>query len=303
MQSTTKTSTTKTSTTKTSTNKQKSNIKTVLCKFYGRDGHCPFEEKCNYAHGLAELNHRKPRKIQSPCWYYNKQGCSKSADECIYLHVSAPDMRKPIHLQHPCPFFHYKTPLCCRRGDQCSGDHSYELTAEEWKHHFPGLEYPGAGYLTRPRASDPKEEFPVLGQPKPKSVSGGVWGRPLSFKSAKPSSNHKPVQRSQKSVTQHHPTIPPPPMVYNPLIGRSWADVDEENEDPILIAARIQDEWWGCEEPKKETTEFQNQLTELQSQVTHITNQLVAEKKIPAMDGDIRSLATTALKELLDSIQ
>nr|QBK87119.1 MAG: hypothetical protein LCMAC201_00210 [Marseillevirus LCMAC201] len=77
-------------------------------------------------------------------------------------------MRKPIHLQHPCIYYHHN--LFCNREKICTFDH-YELTSDEWKHHFPKVVFPGVGYLTRkPKDIQFKtEDFPVvgLGEEKP----------------------------------------------------------------------------------------------------------------------------------------
>ena len=172
-----------------------SNAKTVSCKYFEKNSRCPYGDKCTYAHGLADLAKRTPRKFKTPCWYFNHGGCSKSAEECAYNHVLDSDMRKPLHLQHPCPFYHHRTPLQCRRGNSCGGDHFYELTANEWKHHFSEVEFPGDNYFEmygqRSRGSRESfkvepEDFPILEtyQSTPKAAVGGAWGKPLSFKEA-----------------------------------------------------------------------------------------------------------------------
>lgn len=153
---------------KRSNNRRRSNAKTVLCKFFTKDGNCPYGEKCSYAHGEEQLVRRTVR-YKAPCWYFNQGGCTKTAQECTYEHVIDKSLRKPLRLQHPCPFFHYRTPLQCRRGDNCDKDHSYELTANEWKHHFPSVEYPGDGYFQEYKSEHDRhldEEFPILRTPK-----------------------------------------------------------------------------------------------------------------------------------------
>lgn len=188
----------------------KENAKTSLCKAFATTGDCKFGDKCTFAHGSAELR-RKPRsKIDKPCWWFNRGGCSKSADDCVYQHVILSDIRKPIHLQHPCVWMHVRTPGHCRRGSECGGDHDYELTADEWKHHFPTFAYQGVGYMkdkisnraigdrsaqrrARPSVRTPAlkqkkpsppvdntDEFPTLAAPIKAVKPHPVWSEPLT---------------------------------------------------------------------------------------------------------------------------
>lgn len=118
------------------------NAKTSLCKFYTQQGYCHYGNSCSFAHGKEELLEDK-----GPCWYYNTGGCFKSPQDCIYNHIKVSNMRKPIHLQHPCKNYHYHTIGDCKNKNHCLGDHSYELTKKEWEHHYPTWSYPGEGYL------------------------------------------------------------------------------------------------------------------------------------------------------------
>jgi len=129
----------------------KANAKTALCKTFMNTGACPYGDKCTFAHGVEDL-----QKVAHVCWWYNNGGCSKSAEDCKYRHEEHNDMRKPLHLQHPCVWMHVKTPGQCRN-KKCGGDHDYELTTDEWKHHFPQHPYT-AGYLNKKL----DEEFPNL---------------------------------------------------------------------------------------------------------------------------------------------
>ena len=106
-----------------------SNYKTVMCRNWQK-GACRFGKKCRYAHGEEEL---RKRKIDEPCWWHNTIGCTKSAEECVYNHVKAPGLRKPLHLQRPC-LFHHKLGGCSKKG--CKQDH-FDLTDDEWDHHWP----------------------------------------------------------------------------------------------------------------------------------------------------------------------
>ena len=119
------------------------NAKTALCRTFAASGQCAYGKSCTFAHGTKEL---KPHKTRQPCWFFNRDGCSKSDLECECDHVVAPNMRKPRNLQHPCLWHH----VCgyCRLGNRWGGDHDYELTAPEWKHHF-SEPFPGDGYLTQ----------------------------------------------------------------------------------------------------------------------------------------------------------
>ena len=124
------------------------NAKTALCKTFASTGECRFGDKCTFAHGRSELRPKPRSKVEQPCWWFNQsKGCSKSAEECSFQHVHVQNIRKPLHLQHPCVWMHVRSPGHCRRKDECGGDHDYELNADEWKHHFPEIKYPGEGYL------------------------------------------------------------------------------------------------------------------------------------------------------------
>ena len=148
------------------------NNKYTPCKYYSKTKTCPFGNNCSF-------NHSDKIKKQ-PCWFFNNGGCTKSERDCICEHIKVPNMRKPLHLQHPCKFWHCFTPLQCKNGNNCGGDHSYELTKDEWTIHFPKSEYPGIGYL------NPKTvTFPIIKHNyKPKPVVDCVWNRNYSFKSS-----------------------------------------------------------------------------------------------------------------------
>lgn len=97
-------------------------------------------------------------RINKPCWYHNNEGCTKSADECIYQHVHAPGMRKPLHLQHPCYNFHVRNNGVCNTRN-CQGDHHYKLTQVEWAYHFPHIPYKKSTFRSPPGLA-----FPVVKQ-------------------------------------------------------------------------------------------------------------------------------------------
>ncbi len=226
------------------------NAKTVLCRAYQQNGHCPYGTRCNYAHGTKELALRKARKFDTPCWYFNHGGCTKSAEECVYQHVIDENMRKPINLQHPCPFFHHRTPLRCRHRE-CRGDHQYELTAAEWKHHFPELVFPGVGYLTpKPepvgKVQLAAETFPILDtdRPKPQSLVG-AWGRPLTVKPEEPQ-EETPAAAPGMLVLNEDPVSWGTPRLRLCEGGPSWADdIEDEEKNPA--------DWWSKEpEPTAE---------------------------------------------------
>ena len=206
----------------------KENAKTSLCKAFAATGECKFGDQCTYAHGAEELRRKQRSKIDKPCWWFNKGGCSKSDADCIYQHVIDPSLRKPIHLQHPCVWMHLRSTGSCRNGRSCGGDHDYELTAEEWKHHYPTAQFPGEGYLRNnvhrgptprqrpsvrtqsyipgravPRPSpapsvlDDEDEFPTLASPIKAAKPHPVWEEPLPvIKDAPPS--------PQPTLPEHH---------------------------------------------------------------------------------------------------
>jgi hypothetical protein len=186
-----------------------------------------------------------PTRPKSPCWYFNQGGCNKSDSECIYAHVIDKTMRKPINLQHPCPFWHHKTPLTCRFGDKCKGDHFYELTASEWKKSFADIQYPGEGYFEAYKAAftqkatpvqkvqtpfvKAESDFPVLASQPAHKNTVGVWNKPLTFNEPPKSTDFKAPLKTQqaplkmkKESRKHDPSA-------------SWADwsdsEDEEDEE------------------------------------------------------------------------
>ena len=308
------------------------NAKTVLCKYFEKDSRCPFSDKCTYAHGEAELAKRTPRKFNTPCWYFNQGGCSKSAEECAYNHVLDSDMRKPLHLQHPCPFYHHRTPLQCRRGNTCGGDHFYELTADEWMHHFSDVEFPGDDYFelygqrshgNRESFKVEAEDFPVLDiyQPAPKAVVGGAWGKPLSFKVDEKPVVAEPHPHSFKNVVKkvvENAEKPQSYPVFEPssLSDKCWADYtssEDEEEDSSPPRSAPPQTWgpgngWGSDgdEPRdqsqiRNTDEqvLKEKVDQLQSKVSQILAK--DPTKMPALDGDLKGLMTTALKQLLES--
>lgn len=343
------------------------NEKTVMCSHWERHGNCPWGNKCNFAHGKEELRSVAPAKLEEPCWYHNRGGCSKSAEECRYQHVDAPNMRKPLHLQHPCPYYHRITPQQCRRGSECGGDHDYELTAGEWKHHFPNWDYPGEGYLApktvTQKAPSPKkvpltasDEFPVLGsdspKPQPKTVVGGAWGKPLTFKEPEPTKEpeHEPTQTTQKECNAVRGDAPAieyldgPKKWYRstvcerrvikvspeqirrafksldapklPAGTQSWADMDpsddEEDEDdvPRMMVPpppqAIRDS--GSRPVESESADvdtLREQMSELSVKLTQLIDILsksgTSTPKLPVVDNELKTLATRALKQLLES--
>jgi hypothetical protein len=123
-------------------------IKTALCKNY-MNGNCRFGNRCNFAHGQEDLKKRN----RGPCWFYNNGGCSKSAELCTYEHIEVKGVKKPLPIQRPCAYFH--TGTGCTKIDSCQFDH-FELSESEWKYHFPGVRYPGKGYLNRNKIDSKK---------------------------------------------------------------------------------------------------------------------------------------------------
>jgi hypothetical protein len=291
---------------------------------------------------VNELAKRAPLKQKTPCWYFNQGGCSKSAEECTFEHIVDRNMRKPLHLQHPCPFYHHRTPLQCRRGNQCGGDHFYELTADEWKHHFAEIPFPGEGYfdaykqeLQRERSRPkPKKEFvadegdfPVLEgqQPAPKAVVS-AWSKPMSFKEVlEQASSPPPVKKSTpvaKRAEKRPAKLSAKP--YDP--NRDWADYTDSEEEEQLSEYENYSEseeedydskpvrpQWGTGEWKSnkwETSEWETnskwgafteshlkeQVDQLQSKVSGMLH----DGKLPAVDGEMKGLVTTALKQLLE---
>ncbi len=302
------------------------NAKTVLCRSFEQNGYCSYGNRCTYAHGAKELAARTARKFSTPCWYYNQGGCSKSAEECVYQHVLVEGMRKPIHLQHPCHYFHHITPLECRRGEKCGGDHNYELTAFEWKHHFPSEAFPGVGYLTsKPKPVSKtvqvqmdRADFPVLrGYLEPPKALG-AWGHPLTVDP--PEDPPEDIPKKTETIAPGMLILKKPAVIvepkawrntYVPLCegGPAWADCRDDEPDPPKAETSPQDKSAPEEEqsipvPDKSESEseLRDQVVKLQGEVQKLTDLLAAnqESKMPQMDGELKALITTALKQLLN---
>jgi hypothetical protein len=95
---------------------------------------CKYYPECKFAHGEHELIKPQSPKINSPCWWFNtSKGCEKSAETCLYQHIKVDNIRKPLHLQHPCYNFHIRGHCSVK---ECKGDHDYVLTEQEYEHHF-----------------------------------------------------------------------------------------------------------------------------------------------------------------------
>lgn len=213
-----------------SNNRTNTRAKTALCKFFAK-GHCPRGNRCTFAHGEKELVTRPQRQRQQrrPCWYHNNGGCSKSAEACVYDHVIVKDLRKPIHLQHPCVFFHHQTPAQCVNGDACGGDHFYELTESEWRHHFPEFPYPGTGYI-----ASAQEKLVVAKRPLPKVVDNF----PALVEEQQPTPNSV-WSNTPDTVRDSNPATPEPEPVSKPVADGVWSQapktvrtVEEQSVEP-----------------------------------------------------------------------
>ena len=125
--------------------------KTVICKFFPK---CSRGDACTFAHGQSELFKAHP------CWFFNNGVCNNTAEDCPRRHELVPGIRKPLTLQRPCNNFH--TALHCRFGSRCRFDH-FELTEQEWSHHYPTTTYPGDGYTTlKPQPQPQPKSKPLL---------------------------------------------------------------------------------------------------------------------------------------------
>jgi len=159
------------------------NTKTILCKSFTLTGKCKFGKGCSFAHGKNDLRDNR-KKSELACWWYNNGGCNKSDSECMYVHKYVKNIRKPMHLQHPCIWMHVKTPGFCKNGNSCGGDHDYELLENEWIHHFPNYKYKGVGYLNKTNTPENNEDillkdFPNLPNKEKVLTPYPIWGIPL----------------------------------------------------------------------------------------------------------------------------
>ena len=70
-------------------NEFNANFKTSLCKKYVRDGYCPYEFKCQFAHGYEELVNCKGSVMNYKtrvCVNFAKKGCCPYGFKCNFLH-------------------------------------------------------------------------------------------------------------------------------------------------------------------------------------------------------------------------
>lgn len=109
-----------------------------MCRNFLSPQGCKYGAKCTFAHSQQEI--KRPK--MGPCWYFNHGGCTKSASACTFNHVIDKNMRKPLNLQHPCIYYHLRTPGVCTKQETCKGDHDYVLNDDEWNHHFPNDQRP-----------------------------------------------------------------------------------------------------------------------------------------------------------------
>lgn len=74
------------------TNSDKTNgdlYKTELCKYYKQYQSCCYGDKCQFAHGTAELKiiSRHPRYKTSLCKKYTETGTCSYGDRCNFIHA------------------------------------------------------------------------------------------------------------------------------------------------------------------------------------------------------------------------
>ena len=66
--------------------------KTKLCRYFGNNLKCNYEDKCNYAHGQVELRDElsnlkyMPRDLPKPCLKYLVSGYCYFGFQCKFLH-------------------------------------------------------------------------------------------------------------------------------------------------------------------------------------------------------------------------
>lgn len=67
-------------------------IKSSLCKNFSEKGHCPYGQKCQFAHGIDELrcNVDENSYKTKPCNAFWKKGCCTYGHRCNFSHLVAP---------------------------------------------------------------------------------------------------------------------------------------------------------------------------------------------------------------------
>ena len=85
-------------------------------------------------------------KINQPCWFFNNGGCrnkdgsTKDANDCKYLHVYSDDVNRPPHLNTKKPCDKYNLEGECPWFEGCKYSHR-NLSPDEWSLHYPGIPY------------------------------------------------------------------------------------------------------------------------------------------------------------------
>lgn len=78
--------------------------KTELCKTYSEIGHCPYYYKCQYAHGVEELNSHETKKKAyrtKRCKSFWEKGVCNYGRRCQFSHYEvAPETRHFLRLYH-----------------------------------------------------------------------------------------------------------------------------------------------------------------------------------------------------------
>ncbi|KAI8645070.1 hypothetical protein BD408DRAFT_412197 [Parasitella parasitica] len=72
--------------------KQKSLYKTELCRNWEESGHCRYGNKCQYAHGAADLREidRHPKYKTQKCRTYHQTGSCPYGSRCTFRHFNLP---------------------------------------------------------------------------------------------------------------------------------------------------------------------------------------------------------------------
>ena len=101
--------------------------KTKLCRNFGDNLKCNFEDKCKYAHGQVELRDELPK----PCLKYLVTGYCYFGFQCKFLHG---EIKEKTEL---CRY--YEKNLKCKHGDKCRFAHGqqeyyFHNVANNWKY-------------------------------------------------------------------------------------------------------------------------------------------------------------------------
>ncbi|XP_040886824.1 cysteine three histidine 1 [Toxotes jaculatrix] len=99
--------------------------KTELCTSYSATGFCKYAERCQFAHGLRELQvpFRHPKYKTELCRSYHTTGYCNYGSRCLFVH-SPTEQRPTIHRRRNIPCRNFRSFGVCPFGTRCNFLHT-----------------------------------------------------------------------------------------------------------------------------------------------------------------------------------